>query len=774
MNTEVGRDIYRKEAWQKVTGEAEYTDDFPATCFLHARMTVSPHPHARIINIDIQEALSVPGVKIVMTGDDCLPLSGTLIQDRPLLARDTVRYAGEPVALVVALNEAAASLASEKIHVTYEPLPAVFDARTATEPNAPVLHTELSSYICGAQDVYPQDGSNISSCYPIRKGDINYGFQKSDFIVTREFNLPPSGHIAMELRTARTQILRDGTVEITTASQSPYEVAKQISEYFGIPTGKVRVRVPFVGGAFGGKAPVTLELLACMASQKLSGQPVRIAATRQHDMITLPCRSGFQAKIKLGADKNGTFQAAEITFLVDNGAYADIGPYMAKAIAASCTGPYNIKNLSCDSLSVYTNKTYATSFRGFAHESATFCVERTINALAFEMKADPLELRRINAIRPDNLTPSQVKATPSNIGNLENCLERIKTLCGWGSLPEQIGEHTVRAKGCACFWKSPTPPTDAVSGAVVTVNSDGSFNLSTGVVEMGNGGQTLLAQMFADRLGVSSEQVHIDFTADTRTKPEHYKTVASFTPYIAGRAVMRAADDVLAQIRTNASLALKCIPEDIEVNNGRAFLRHDTGRYVLLKDILSGYSSPETGSLGDPVIGRGGFMLKGLSNLDPQTGKGETGPSWTVGVQAVEVELDTRNCSYKIINAWTVMDIGKILNPAEQKSMVIGGMAMGLSMASREVFKYENGMLTTPSLRTYKMIHFGERPRYHVEFTETPQEDAPYDSRCMAEHGIIGMPAALANALAAASGIAVDTLPVTPESLWRARGGGGP
>ncbi len=770
--TQIGLDLHRKEAGQKVSGEAKYTDDFTSANFLHARMAVSPYPHARILSICTQEALAVKGVKLVLTGKDHQALSGPLICDRPLLAQDTVRYAGEPVALVVAQDEAAAIVAAEKIQVNYEILPAVFDPYISFMSGSPIIHTGLSLYTHTVDDVYPQNNSNICSHYPIRKGDMTFGWQNSVYLIEREYKLPSSGHIAMELRTAQAQILHDGTVNITTSSQSPYEVVKQISACFGIPAGKIRVRVPFVGGGFGGKAPVMLELLACLASQQLAGRAVRLVITRSQDMITLPSRIGLWAKIKLGTDKNGLIQAADLQYIIDNGAYADISPYMAKAVAVDCSGPYNIENLTCDAYSVYTNRTYATSFRSYAHESLTFCLERAIDELAYKLNIDPLELRYINAICPGNQTPTQVISSYSNVGNLRACINELKTLSKWSSVPNKCADHIIRAQGCACFWKSPTPPLDAVSGAIVTVNSDGTFNLSTGAVEMGSGGQSLLAQMFADRLGITTDQVHVDLAVDTRLNPEHYKTVASFTTYMAGRAVMRAADDVIAQIKFNASLAFNCALEDIEIGGGCAYLRQEPARYLLYKDLLAGYSTPDSGSVGEPVIGSGGFMLKGLSALDRKTGKGKSAPSWTVGAQIVEIELDTRYCSYKILKAITVMDIGKVLNSAEQQGLVKGGMAMGLSIASRESFAYENGLLKTPSLRTYKLMHYGQHPEYKASFIETPQDDAPYGARPMSEHGIIGIPAALANALSSAAGIVIDTLPVTPELLWQTRNGG--
>lgn len=768
---EIGSDKHRKEAWQKVTGEAKYTDDFSSVELLHARLATSPHAHARILGINTKEALAIPGVKLVLTGADCPSLSGPLLCDRPPMAKEFVRYAGEPVALVVAQDEATAALAAEKIAVAYQILPAVFDPYASFTTGKPLLHKSLADYARMVDDVYPRAGSNVSSYYPIRKGNMDAGFGKSEYTVSREFHLPPSGHIAMELRTARAQINHDGTVEIVAASQSPYEVAQQIADCFGISAGSVRVRVPFVGGAFGGKAPAMLELLAHLASRRLGGRAVRLAITRHEDMASLPCRVGLWANIKLGADKDGKIRAGEFAYILDNGAYADIGPYMAKAVAVDCTGPYNIENLSCDVYSVYTNHTYATSYRGYAHESYTFCIERAIDELARRMNIDALELRRINAIRPGDLTPTQVTASLSNVGNLEQCIDDLKAFGGWSGIPQMIDGHRMRAMGCACFWKAPTPPIGAASGAVVTVNSDGTFQLTTGVVEMGSGGQSLLAQMLAERLRIPTEQVHVDLAVDTSASPEHYKTVASFTTYMAGHAVLRAADDIIAQIRQNAAPVLGCTPEEIEIGGGRAFVREEPERYVLFQDILSGCTIAGE-EAGDLIIGRGGYMLKGITPLDTQTGKGRTAPSWTVGAQLVEVELDLRDCSYRILDAYTVMDIGKVLNPAEQESMVKGGMAMGLSMASREAFHYQNGSLATPTLRTYKLLHFSEAPQYHVAFVETPQDDAPYGTRPMSEHGIIGMPAALANALSSAAGVAADMLPVTPEALWKARTGG--
>ena len=769
MNTAIGKSIRRKEAWEKVTGKAQYTDDLPVTGILSARLLTSTLAHARILRIDVSKALSAKGVKAVLTGSDCRELFGPLLLDRPALARDVVRYAGEPVAMVIAQDEPAAELAVRLIQVEYEQLPSVLTPSQALSEAAVIIHRHPNEYKKMVTDVFPERKTNIASRYRMRKGNAAEAFGRCDFIVQKHFYLPPSDHMAMEVRTARAEISPDGTVSIITSSQSPYAVRKQLSEAFSIPAGKIQVRVPFVGGGFGGKAPVMLEILAYLASRSVGGKQVRLTIPREQDMGSAPCRIGLDADIKLGTNKEGIIQAAELMYFLDCGAYTDISPYMTKAIAVDCTGPYHIENLYCDALCVYTNHTYATSYRSFAHESYTFCVERVLDMLARKCALDPLEFRIRNAIRPGSLTPSQVLCSDSLMGSLTQCLNKVKLLSDWdGGEAVTIKQNTVRVKGAACFWKTENPPTDAISGALVTFNPDGSVNLNTGVVEMGAGGQTHLAQILAEKLSIDPEQVHVVMEVDTRIMPEHWKTVASLTEYMAGNAVLRAADDILEQLRFNGAQAFGCSPEEIEIACGRVYLRENPERFIAFRDIVQGYKAPDGSSLGEPVLGRGGFMLKGLTELDPKTGAGKTGPDWTVGAQVVEIEADIKTCTYRIVSASTAIDVGRVINPESMRSMVAGGMAMGISMASREAFTFDaSGVLKTPNLRTYKLMHIGQEPDYRVDFVESPENGSPYGVRSYAEHGIIGMPAALGNAISTAFGKEFVSLPLTPEKIWK-------
>ena len=766
----VGKNIQRKDAWEKVTGLAQYTDDFPTTGVLCARLLTSPYGHARILKIDTTKAAALQGVKSILTGIDLKELYGPLILDRPALARDVVRYAGEPVALVVAQEESIAVRAVGLIEVEYEPLPVLLTPSESLSYGAVLIHEKVNAYKKMQTDIYPEKKSNIVSRYRIRKGNTQDALKKCDFFIEKHFYLPPSDHLAMEVRTARAEISSDGRVQIMTSSQSPYAVRQQISDVFMIPAGQIQVNVPFIGGGFGGKSAVMLEILAFLASRSVGGKAVRLIITREQDMKSTPSRIGLEADIKLGADKNGMIQAAQMIFRLDCGAYADISPYMTKAIAADCTGPYQIENVLCDSLCVYTNHTYATAYRSFAHESCTFCMERAIDLLAKQCGKDPLEFRLLNAIHAGNFTPTQVRCSESLIGDLKKCLERAKQLSSWDSANNTlIKQNVVKAKGIACFWKTENPPTDAVSGVTITFNSDGSVNLVTGVVEMGSNSQTHLAQILAEKLCIPCEQVHVVLPVDTRVAPEHWKTVASLTEYMAGKAVLRAAEDLLQQLRSNGSQAFGCPASDVGVSNGRVYVIQNPERFIEFKDIAQGYQAPDGTSIGEPVLASKGTMLKGLSMLDPKTGKGKTGPAWTLGAQVVEVEADIKNFSYRILSALTVMDVGKVINPESMRSMVAGGMAMGMSMASRESVSYDNqGVPQAPNLRTYKLMHIGQEPDYRVDFVETPQIDSPYGMRSYSEHGIIGIPAALGNALSNAFGIENITLPLTPETIWKA------
>lgn len=769
--TTIGKAIPRVESQEKVTGFAPYANDRQAPGMLHGWLVTSPCAHARIASIDVSQALAVGGVHAVLTGEDCPVLTGSVLADRPPLAYRKVRYYGEPIAVVVAETEQVAKRAAGRIRAAFEPLAVVLSPDAALRPDAPLIHEDLASYRTYGE-VYPVPRTNIGNFIKIRKGDMQAGWAASDAVVEGAYAFNVSDHAAMEPRCAIVEAMPGGQVEIRTSTQDPYSMKRQFQRFFQVEPSQVVVHVPFVGGGFGGKGSVQLEYIAYLASKACGGRPVKINNTREADLVSSPCHIGLEAKVKLGATRDGTLTAIQITFLFANGGYADEGATVVQAAAIDCTGPYRVDNVWCDSLCVYTNQPYATAFRGFGHAEASYCVERTMDLLARKLGMHPLELRRLNAIKPGDTTPTQAPLDRSNLGDLEQCIDKLKRLIRWEEGERIVVDHrTVRAKGFACVWKT-FGPVDSGSGATITFNKDGTMNLGVGAVEIGQGNRTAMAQILAERMDVPVERVRVKMEVDTQITPEHWRTVGSSTTMLVGRAVLAAADDAIAQLKQNAALVLEQAPEQLEAGQGRVYVRDDPAVGLAFGDIADGYTYPDGSMAGKPVIGRGSYLLHRQTKSDPATGRGIPGPQWTVGAQAVEVEFDTRDCTYRMLKAASVIDAGKVINEGTARGQVLGGMNMGLSFASREAFLFdEAGVVLNPQLRSYKLTRFGENPQYLAEFVETPYMEGPYGARAVGEYGTIGMPGALANALSVAAGVELNELPLTPELIWRAQGG---
>ncbi|MFC3885745.1 xanthine dehydrogenase family protein molybdopterin-binding subunit [Bacillus songklensis] len=768
----IGKSVIRKDAWEKVTGTAKYTDDYITQGMLYGHMIISPYGHARITKIDTSDALKVPGVRAILAGQQ-FPLTGEEIRDRPPIAVEKVRYHGETVAVVVADTPVLAKRAADHIKVTYEPLPVVNSPTEALQADVPLVHENLGAYK-RQKRVYPEPGTNIANRTKIRKGNMEQGWSESDVVVEANFSFSPSDHAAMETRCSLAEIRPNGTVIITTSSQAPFMVKKLLNEYFGVETGKVIVNTPLVGGAYGGKASVQLELLAYLASKAVGGRLVKLLNSREEDILTSPVHIGLDAKVKLGCSKDGIIKAAEILYLFDGGAYSDKAADMSKAAAVDCTGPYHIENVWCDSLCMYTNHPYAAPFRGFSHSELLFAIERTMDILAKKLGMDPLELRYKNAIKPGHTTPTRVLLNSSNVGNLPECICRLREWMNWNEGQRiELGKYKVRAKGISCIWKTSTIESDASSGVILTFNSDGSINLMSGVIEIGTGTKTILAQILAERLKMDVNKVYVRMKVNTQTTPEHWKTVASRGTFMAGRAVLEAAEDVMNQLKEVASCVLRAAKADLEIADGRVFLRDEPRTGIDIKDIAYGYKYPNGNAIGGQIIGRGHYMLRRMTYLDPETGAGKPGPEWTVGAQGVEVEFDTRTYRYRILKAVTVVDIGRVLNEKTAIGQVMGAMSMGLAFGGRETFWFDQyGRVLNPQLRTYRPMRYGENPEYIVDFVETPQIDAPYGARGVGEHGLLGMPAALGNSLTVAAGVPLNQLPLIPELIWRTKEGG--
>jgi len=765
----VGNGVVRNDAWNKVTGAAKFNADSAGASTLQARLFTSTEAHAEIESLDISEALKVPGIHAIVTGEAEKILAGSHIRDMPVLADKKVRYYGEPIALAVADEEWQAAQAVQKIAVKYKPLTVIDSPSLSVSNGAPVLHENLSSYETMIEEIYPEPGTNIVSRVKIRKGNMEKGWSESAVIVEAEYSLPQASHVYMETRSARAEIMPDGTVNIFTASQGPHAVRKLIAHYLNLSEGQVVVNTPLVGGSYGGKVNSHPELLTYLASKAVGGRMVSLSFTREECFYASGGKIGVDARIKIGADRNGKIKALEVIHLIDTGAYADSSPRMTQAAAASCAGAYNVENIWCDSLCVYTNHTYATSFRGFGHEISTFCMERTMEKLARKIQMDPLELRRINVLREGDTTPTQEKTTLVNAGNPLACADKLREVLKWdeGNCMDD-GNGKVRAKGISLFFKTSSSPTDASAGALITFCPDGSVNLNCSAVECGPGEHTVIPQILADALKIDLGKIHINTEINTRLCPEHWKTVASISTFMVGKAVLAAAEDAIRQMKKIAAISMRCDEADVEHGEECIYLKADPSQRLPFRDLAFGVEYSDGNAVGGQVIGRGSYIITHLTKMDPGTGKGKPGPYWTPGAQGVEIEYDKKEHTYRLLRAVTVIDAGRVINPATAAGQVIGGMNMGLGLATREYKHYDrNCKLQNSSLRTYKVLHYAEDPEYSVHFIETPNLGSPYGLRGIAEHGVLGMASCLANALSHAAGVEFDSLPITFETLWQ-------
>jgi len=763
----VGFPVGRADAVDKVSGKAKFTHDLVLPGMLHAALVTSPVASARIVSIDTDAAQSVPGVRAVLTGADLDYHIGLYMQDKRILARDVVRYQGEPVAAVAADTLDVACRACEKIVVNYDPLPAVLDPRNAVGKDAPLVHPDLHTYEHMQGVFFPKRNTNIAHHQKIRSGDVEAAFAAADVCIEGQFYNPPVQHVAMETHAAIAEALPGNRIELWTSSQSPYTVRHLMSKAFAVPHGSIRVHVPYVGGGFGGKAGLHLEPLVYVLSRTAGGRPVKLVATREQEFNTLPSRQGLHSDLKIGATSAGKILAFKATYLWDAGAYADYGVNIGRAAAYAGAGPYAIENCWIDSYVVYTHKLFGTAYRGFGHLEVLWGVERAIDRIARKLGMDPVEFRRKNLLRAGDRTITGEPITPGH-GSPQGCLDAVAKEIEWGSsthAPTVL--HKRRGKGIAMLHKAPAMPTNTACSAVLKLDEEGDADLLVSGVDYGQGTYTVLRQIAAEKLSIPVDRVRITWECDTAFSPYDWSTVASRFSYMGGNAVIEAAEDCLDQLRQTASLALSVPPETIVCRDGHVFPANDLEKRLSYASLALGYTFPNGNSIGGPVIGRGRTIAHGLTHLDPNTGQGLPAQFWTYGAHAVEIEVDTQTGEIDVLRIATALDAGKVLNPMLCRGQVIGGIVQGLGSALWEGFRFDpQGRLKNGSFVDYKIPTAKDIPASITPILlETPQPGGPFGARGVAEHPMISIPSAIGNALFDALGIDFAELPLTPERI---------
>jgi CO/xanthine dehydrogenase Mo-binding subunit len=762
----IGKSVKRIKALEKVTGNATFVHDMEVQGMLHAKMKLSPHAHAKIVNIDTSEAEKLPGVWTVLTGKDLPYKVGLYLVDKDILAVNKVRYQGEPVAAVAAETEEIAKEAISLIDVEYEELDYVLDVKEAAKDDAPLVHEDLDE-LESAPVFFPKADTNIAHHTKIRKGDIDKGFEEADYIIENEFELPMVDHTAMETHTSIAKWKPGKKVQIWSSAQSPFAVRNLLANGLHLNHEDIEVKVPYVGGGFGGKAGIHFEPLVTCLSRASQGRPVKIVMSRMEEFNSVPVRQGLYSQLKTGVTKDGKIVAQETEFLWDSGANADYGVNVTRAAATAGAGPYEIDNVKLDSKTVYTNKIFGTAYRGFGHLEILWAVERQMDLVAEEIGIDPYEFRMKNALRRGSVTITGEHIGESH-GKVTECLEAVAEEIDYENRDsDDLPEGKKRGKGLALLHKAPAMPTNTGTAAFLKFNENGTVNLTVSLVDYGQGTYTALAQIVSDQLDIPVDKVNVVWEQNTETQPYDWQTVASKGLFMSGNATIKACEDMAQQLKEVAAQPLRASVEDLIIEDEKVKIRHHKDQYITFKELAMGYTYPNGNAIGGPLVARGNYIAQGLSDIDPETGQGHPALDWTYGAHGIEVIVDEETGEFEVEKIASAFDAGKVINEKNVIGQIQGGVIQGYGSAVMEHYQFsEDGRLLTNSFTDYKVPSIADIPELTPIIIENAQEDGPYGARGVAEHPMISIPPAVANAVQDAIGVRIKEMPVIPEKIF--------
>lgn len=765
----VGASAVRVDGLAKVMGAAAYVDDLDfGPGLLHAVVVESPHAHARIRKIDTAKAEKAPGVVRVVTGKDFPYTFGLYMQDRYIFAQDRVRFVGEQVAAVIADSPEAALRAARLVRVDYTPLPAVLNLGDALKPDAVRLHPDLGSY----QKVpwfFPRAGTNIAHWRKTRKGDVQAGFQEADFVLEDTYTVPRYAHCPIEPHAVVARFDLSGRLTLWASSQSPFaqrNVMATALKPFGLSHQDIRVIAPYVGGGFGGKAGVSMEIIAAVLAIAMKGRPVKLNWTREQEFMNTSQRQGVIARVKMGVKKNGRIVALEHTLHWDAGASAEYGANVVNAVGLSATGPYRVPNVKIDSVCVYTNMPPCGAYRGFGYSEFHFGLESHITRIAQAIGMDPVKFRKLNAIREGDTLAYGARMNP---GDLAGAIDRVAKEIRWGRAQKSRHPGKAIGKGLACFWKAPAMPPNAASAAYLKFNEDGSLNLAVSGMEIGQGFLTVMAQVAAEVLTVPVEKIRVE-TPDTDRNAYEWQTVGSHVTWGCGNAVRAAAEEVKAKMIATVARAKRMKAADLYLEDECVRSRRDKSFSLPFRAfVIDGIMRPNGNFIGGPIHGTGMFMPEFTSALgDPETSQGgHPNVHYTVGCAGVVVEVDRETGKVTVLKATLAVDAGKAINPDLVKGQITGGIVQGLATALYEDIRYApDGRLLNPNFTDYKIPTALDCPLEIVPIIlETPQPDGPFGARGVGEHTMIAAAPIMANAIDDAVGVRLKTMPLTAEKV---------
>ena len=736
----------------KVTGAGKYADDLALPGMLVGKVLHSPHAHARIRSIDTSASERLPGVYAVVTGQETPVKYGILPvgHDETIFAVDKVRYIGDNVAGVAADSEAIAEEALRLIKADYEVLPAYFDPERSIEAETDLIHDDRPH--------------NIEREYHHHFGNVEEGFAQADYIREDRFDCAEVTHAALEPHSTLARFEPDGSLTVWSSTQVPYYLMKTLASTLQMPEEKVRVIKPLVGGGFGGKSEVIpLELAAAVLARK-AGRPVKITYTREEVFYAHRGRPRTIIELRTGITRDGKLTAVEARIIQDGGAYCGYGVVTILYSGQLLNAMYDIPNVKFDGYRVLTNKPACGAMRGHGTVNARFAFEQQLNMIAAVLGIDPVELRRRNLLEPPCMTINGLRVL--SYGYPE-CIDKVVERSGWkqkyGKLPYGkgigiAGSHYVSGAANPII-RSKMPHTTIN----LSVDRYGTVTVFTGAAEIGQGSDTVQAQIVAAELGIDLDRVKI-VAADTALTPVDLGSYSSRVTFMAGNAALEAAREAKRQILSAAAQKLATTPDNLVIEDGNVFCRDDRRLTLAFEEAvrlaMNGDETLSTvGAYTTPDDSQGG-KYKG-AGVGPS-------PAYSYSAQVAEVTVDAETGQVTVDRIIAAHDCGKAINPLNVEGQVEGSVWMGLGQAVQEEMLWENGRLMNPGLLEYRSASTLESPPIEPILVESNDPEGPFGAKEAGEGSLAATIPAVAHAIYGAVGVWIDTLPITPEKVLQA------
>lgn len=747
-------EIRRLEAPEKTTGNATFVGDVKRPNMLVGKILRSQVPHARIKRIKTDKASSVPGVAAVITAQDFPDVRwGLVLHDETVMARDKIRYIGEPVAAVAAVDVETAQRALDLIELEIEELPGVFTFEQSIDPQAPLVHEEFKEYT--SRIPLKREG-NICFQTRIKKGDVEKGFLESDVVFEDTFTVPVVHQAPLEPRAALAEVDSYGRLQLWCSTARSFNIRSGLAEVLGLPMSSIRVTGLRIGGGFGGKGEISIEPIAAMLAMKTK-RPVKIELTRKEDFLSATPRHSMEIWIKTGAKRDGTLVAMQAKIKVDTGAYAYFGPNTTSNTVILVTGPYRIPNVLTEGFCAYTNKISCGPCRGPGAPQVHFAAETQLDKIARKLGVDPIEIRMKNAHKATDLTATGQVLTEG--GYQEALVQLKKYMEEHLTVLPGIDEGKTLGVGVAGgFWGMG----GYGSSATLRLNEDGTVILSMGAVEIGAGSDTAMALLVAEGLGVSLERIRV-ISGDTDACPYDFGAIGSRTTQVMGVAVHQAIEGVKKQLLTFAERHLKTPAESLAFGNGKIYVseRPDVSipiaRAVHLLTLARG-----------PVVATGSHAPSNPP-FNPEWVENNVVPSrpfFSYGAQAVAVQVDKVTGRVDVLKVVASHQVGKAVFRPGIEGQIHGGVAMGLGYALSEEVIFSNGRPVNDSFLDYRLPTMMDVPEIIPVIVENESPRSPEDIRGVGEPTTIPTAAAVANAVYDAVGVRVNHLPLTPEKVY--------